>query len=54
MWTSEIVQSFDDPAIADVGVHRPKHGDNAGDNDKIDEADDWKHGEVTNEDVLVI
>jgi hypothetical protein len=53
MWTSEIVQSLDNPTIANKGVYRPKDGEKAGDKDQIDKADDWKHGEVTNSDVLV-
>lgn len=52
MWTSEIVQSLDNPTIADISVYRPNDGEKAGDNDKIDEADNENHEEVTNEDVL--
>ena len=39
---------MDDPTIANVGVYRPKDGEKASNNDEVDKADNWKHGEITN------
>jgi len=38
VWTSEVVQSLNDPTIANVDVYRPQGGERAGDDDEVDEA----------------
>ena len=47
MWTSEIVECFNDPTIANIEMYRPKDDEKAGDNEEIADADGCKHGEVT-------